>query len=174
MLPSCFDSWRLIILRARLHCQAANFSHICCISSEGLWLWNDLRGNVEAFVGLSVRTTCERHKGRKKKTRARLVIGWFMCQVSPISSVVSHPFPSCKQLLPLNLASQLHCRHTHKRFARGATSTGRKRKALVPCSSGCVQKKKMCWPPCTVWQHMRVLFCFFFVSAAKSRNELIC
>lgn len=112
--------------------------------------------------------TYERQK--KKQKSSRLVIGWFLCQVSPISSVVSHPLLLCKQLLPLKLASQLHCRYTLVKFVRGAKSTGRKRKALVPSASDVTQEKKNVMLNDMVTMLQCSFFNFFFVAAVKTRH----
>lgn len=131
MLPSQSVSRKVMILRARLALPSSLFLHTCCSSSVGLCSEVICE---EMLSRPSVACLCVQLVKDKKEKRATPIIGWFLCQVSPISSVVSHLLSLCKQLLPSKLASRLHCHYTLTKFVRGAMSTGRKRKALVPCS----------------------------------------
>lgn len=149
-----------------LHCQAAFSCTSAVLPRMGYALkWSAMRCCRGLYWHVCV---CNLWKTKKKQKSSRLVIGWFLCQVSPISSVVSHPLSLCKQLLPLKLASQLHCRYTLVKFVRGAKSTGRKRKALVPSASDVTQERKK---KVMLNDILKMLQCSFFIFIFCSCSE---
>lgn len=167
-LPSQSDSWKLIILHARLALPSSLFLHICCSSTDGLC--SEMICEEMLSRPLLACLRVQLVKDRKRSKTVRLAIGWFLCQVSPISSVVSHPLSLCKQLLPLKLASQLHCRYTLVKFVRGAKSTGRKRKALVPSASDVTLERKKFH---VEWHgdNASMLFFYFFCSCSEDETR---
>lgn len=115
-------------------------------------------------------------KEKEKKTRARLVIGWFLCQVSPISSVVSHPLSLLQAVITVEagITTALPS-HTNKICEGSHEPLEEKEKLSFPAAWDVSRRrrKKSVGLLARLGSTWMFFFFFFFVAAVKSRIKLI-